>query len=613
MRADAAPAEVKFLLVDDLDENLFALEALLQRDGLRLYKARSGQEALELLLLHDFALALLDVQMDGMDGFELAEFMRGTERTRRVPIIFLTAVATDEQRRFRGYETGAVDFLFKPLNTQMLSSKAGVFFELARQRQELAWQRDELRLGADRLSRALERLEAHADNSPLAIVGFDNAFRMVEWSRSAQRLFGWLPAEAVNRDPAELGWLHQDEMAAFAEFQADLRGGERGMRTFRLMHRDGRVLDTEWYSSVLRTQGGALDSVHVQILDVTERKRAEATQRLLIGELNHRVKNTLATVQAIATQTLRSSPEPEDFARDFSGRIQALAQSHSLLSDATWHGAMLKDLIAQQLRLGTIDDARLQVSGPDIQLPPQTALHLGLILHELTTNANKHGSLSTAEGLLEVAWSITEGGLDFRWTERGAPMASAPTRRGFGTTLIEQGISAEGGEARSHYGPDGVTWHITLPLDVADQVPTGGVDAPVAAPQAGQGERRLLIVEDEPIIALQMAAILEREGTYSPVIAGTVPQALEIIAAAPILGALLDGNLRGASVDEIASALSERGVPFAFVSGYGRDHLPKAFPEAGILAKPFTGAELLRVVTELTASGSDCSVPSQAD
>ena len=136
---------VKFLLVDDLEENLLALEALLRRDGLKLLKARSGAEALELLLVHDFALALLDVQMPGMNGFELAELMRGTERTRRVPIIFLTAVATDERRRFGGYEAGAVDFIIKPIDPQALRSKAEVFYELYRQRQEVSRQRDELR------------------------------------------------------------------------------------------------------------------------------------------------------------------------------------------------------------------------------------------------------------------------------------------------------------------------------------------------------------------------------------------------------------------------------------------------------------------------------------
>ena len=148
---------VKFLLVDDLEENLLALEALLRRDGLELLRARSGPEALELLLVHDFALALLDVQMPGMNGFELAELMRGTERTRRVPIIFLTAIATDELRRFRGYEAGAVDFLIKPIAPHVLESKAEVFFELYRQRQQVACQRDELRRIAEERERLLER------------------------------------------------------------------------------------------------------------------------------------------------------------------------------------------------------------------------------------------------------------------------------------------------------------------------------------------------------------------------------------------------------------------------------------------------------------------------
>lgn len=129
---------VKFLVVDDTPQNLVAMEALLRREGLELLLASSGPEALELLLQHDIALALLDVQMPGMDGFELAELMRGTERTRHIPIIFVTAGVRDPLRTFKGYEAGAVDFLYKPLDPHILASKAGVFFELARQRTQLA-------------------------------------------------------------------------------------------------------------------------------------------------------------------------------------------------------------------------------------------------------------------------------------------------------------------------------------------------------------------------------------------------------------------------------------------------------------------------------------------
>ncbi|MGF9693815.1 response regulator [Rhizobium sp. 0TCS1.26] len=165
---------VTFLLVDDLEENLLSLEALLRRDDLKLLKARSGDQALELLLEHDVALALIDVQMPGLNGFELAELLRGNERTRRVPIIFVTAGSTDSKRRFQGYEAGAVDFIQKPIEADILRSKADVFFELYRQRQQIAAQRDELQLQAEALKDADRRKDeflatlAHELRNPLA-------------------------------------------------------------------------------------------------------------------------------------------------------------------------------------------------------------------------------------------------------------------------------------------------------------------------------------------------------------------------------------------------------------------------------------------------------------
>jgi two-component system, sensor histidine kinase and response regulator len=134
----AMPTPVKCLIVDDRDENLLVLEALLRREDLVVLTAHSGAQALDLLLAHDVALALLDVQMPEMDGFTLAELMRGSERTRHVPIIFVTAGARDERRTFRGYESGAVDFLYKPIEPHILRNKAEVFFQLYRQKQQIA-------------------------------------------------------------------------------------------------------------------------------------------------------------------------------------------------------------------------------------------------------------------------------------------------------------------------------------------------------------------------------------------------------------------------------------------------------------------------------------------
>lgn len=165
---------VKFLLVDDLPQNLLSLEALLRRDDLTLLKAQSGDEALELLLQHDVALALIDVQMPGLNGFELAELMRGSERTRHIPIIFVTAGTHSAERRFQGYEAGAVDFIQKPIEPDILRSKTEVFFELYRQRQMIAEQRDVLQAQAQALQVADQRKDeflailAHELRNPLA-------------------------------------------------------------------------------------------------------------------------------------------------------------------------------------------------------------------------------------------------------------------------------------------------------------------------------------------------------------------------------------------------------------------------------------------------------------
>lgn len=159
---------VYFVAVDDHLPNLVALEALLQREGLKVLKASSGDEALELLLRYDVALALLDVQMPDMDGFELAELMRGREKSRAVPIIFVTAESSNPQRRFQGYGAGAVDFIHKPIEPEILRSKANVFFELGRQRQEIAQQRDDLAAAG----RALQEADSAKDRF-LTILGHE--------------------------------------------------------------------------------------------------------------------------------------------------------------------------------------------------------------------------------------------------------------------------------------------------------------------------------------------------------------------------------------------------------------------------------------------------------
>lgn len=221
---------MKCLLVDDLEENLLALSALLRRPDVEILTARSGSEALELLLVHDVALAFLDVQMPEMDGFELAELMRGSERTRQVPIIFVTAGARDQHRLFKGYESGAVDFLFKPIEPHILQNKADVFFQLHSHKQQLA---RELREKTEtlRLNEMLTAVLSHDLRSPLNAVLTsavliqrrsteqpvkDTAGRILSSGRrmsrmiedmldmARARLAGGIP---LKREPADLGTL----------------------------------------------------------------------------------------------------------------------------------------------------------------------------------------------------------------------------------------------------------------------------------------------------------------------------------------------------------------------------------------------------------------------
>lgn len=606
----SAPETVKFLIVDDLDENIRALSALLRRDGLDIHTAHSGTDALELMLRNDYALVLLDVQMPEMDGFELAELMRGTERTRHFPIIFITAASSDEGRRFRGYEAGAVDYIFKPVDPLVVRSKAKVFYDIGRQQLELNRQRDELQSASIKLGDALYRLQAHSDNSPLGIVEFDPELRILSWSKGAERMFGWTAREMVGRRLAELGWLPEEDTSALVEQLAGSmadRTLRRSVETVRTAHRNGTLLECEWYSSVLRNGAGRPISLNVQMLDITERRRAEETQRLLIGELNHRVKNTLASVQAIATQTLRHTHDAKDFSRTFSGRIQSLARAHGMLSDTTWRGACLDELIRDQLRLGTLDESRIAVTGPEVQLAPAPALRLALIFHELSTNANKYGALSQPSGRIALSWSVSGDRLTIHWEESGCTGIKAPVRRGFGTTLIEQSIKADTGSARADYRNDGVTWEIQLTLAPADAPDFSRHLTPLRAepttvpppPPTAIAGRRVLLIEDEPLVSLELVSMLEDAGAVPVGPHGTVEDALAAIETAEVDLAFVDGNLHGRPVDAVAAALARRGIPFVFVSGYGSQNLPQAFSGVDIVGKPFTPEQILLAATRL--------------
>ncbi len=274
---------------------------------------------------------------------------------------------------------------------------------------------------------------------PIFIWDYDGG--ILFWNRGSEELYGYSRAEALGKRKDQL-LATEVPGSSFAELRAKLLA--EGSYSGEVKHRTkaGRELTIET-RIVLADMGGkrlALESTR----DVTERKQWERRQQLLLGELAHRVRNTLAVVQAIAHQSLRTSKSSEEFVQQFDGRLSALASAHSLLVNSDWHGADLATLAQGQLEVYASKPGRVQIGGDRVTLPADLATPFGLILHELGTNAAKYGSLSKPNGTIYLNWTLNSGNdprrLKVVWREEGGPPVSQPTNNGFGSALIENGI-----------------------------------------------------------------------------------------------------------------------------------------------------------------------------
>jgi PAS domain S-box-containing protein len=460
------------------------------------------------------------------------------------------------------------------------------------------------------------RLAAIVQSSDDAIVSKDLDGIIMSWNAGAERIFGYTAEEAIGRPITLL--IPEDRLNEEDEILARLRRGEHTEHfETKRRRKDGSLFDISLTISPLKDRRGRVIGASKIGRDITDRKHAEQTQLLLISELNHRVKNTLASVQAIAQQTLRRTHDPQDFVHSFSGRIQSLARVHTLLSANTWRSADLRDVVRDQLLHGVADETRISLSGPQLKLDPQTALHLALMLHELGTNAAKYGALSGTSGSIAIDWTVEDRILSLSWREHGGPPVRVTSKRGFGTTLIEQSAKGEGGTAKMRIEADGVAWDIRLPLSglLADDRRLIGIPSNKEPPSRGPQRvlttpgklagKRFLIVEDEPLVALDLSESLTGAGAEVLASIASIPDALEFIGKTKLDAALLDANLHGQPVDEVAAALTRNDVPFAFVSGYSKEHLPLGFRDVPLLNKPFGPSDLLKTAAELFERGAD--------
>jgi len=340
-----------------------------------------------------------------------------------------------------------------------------------------------------------------------------------------------------------------------------------------------------------------------------ERKRAAERDRLLMAELDHRVKNTIANIQALVVQTSRSADSLTGFVLGLDGRIQSMAKAHSLLSESRWEGVSINRLLREELNPYTEGESSVTFGGNDVLLTPKSALSLSLAIHELATNAAKYGALSAAGGRVAVRWrSGADGGVELSWRETGGPRVEPPTRRGFGSTLIERALGMEtGGAANIHYLRSGVICEIFLPASsvalsaetpaTASAVQPAPIDAALAETSASAPREayRILVAEDSFLLVATLEAVLDHLGWTLVGPATRKDQALELARSETFDAALLDVNLDGEMSWEVATVLTERGVPYIFSTGYDMmTVLPPSLAGAVVVTKPYKLDELER-------------------
>ena len=392
----------------------------------------------------------------------------------------------------------------------------------------------------------------------------------------------------------------EDSMRAEGRFEAEYR---------RIREDDGR---TVWMRSsgllVCDDEGRPTRAVGVA-QDIGDRRAEEDRRRALMAELDHRVKNVLAAVQALAVQTAKRTTSLDSFLSTFSGRLKSMASANELLTAARWRGAAIAHLAAAEL--GGIAPGQTRWEGPELFLTPRAANALSLALHELATNAVKYGALSVESGRVEVRWAqVADGGFELFWTETGGPPVVVPTHKGFGSTLLGQVTGRElNGEVELEYRRGGVNVRLragsAAVVSRPETVPEAPAPRKIEATPAAQGPvdlrgKRVLIVEDAVLLALELETGLSDAGAQVVGPAYELAEAMSLLAG-QIDAAVLDANLNGLAVTPVAEALAARGVPFVFATGYGDSGAPMGF-DAPIIRKPYDVTQVAAAVGALLAS-----------
>ncbi len=619
---------VNILLVDDQPGKLLAYEAILDGVNANLIKATTAEEALTVLLKTDIAVILMDVCMPDLDGFELAEMIRNHPRHEKTAVIFISAVRLETDDLLKGYRTGAVDYVPVPVVPEILKAKVQIFVELHRKSRQLdvlnadleervKQRTEQLVQSHAMLQQSEERLRLASEAARLGTFEYDQAEQDLQWSQNiADVLHVAVPEHQRFDDFIDL--VHSDDREAvrsyfraanFAETTAELE--------FRIIGARG---DT-WVLTRARaflTAGTSATRVIGTLLDITERKSADSHQQLLMAELDHRVKNILANVAAIARLSSSNATSIDTFASALDGRIHAMSAAHDLLRQSSWTGVDLHKLVAGALEpFKSRTDNDIVIEGERVRLTSKFAQSMALVLHELATNAVKHGALSTSGGKVSVGWSRvpTSDGekIKFAWKERGGPPCAKPIRKGFGLTVIRSASSECGGQANMDLSTEGFEFSFEGDLSARTQmvsqrhvsiIPRAVPAATVAQPDAPGC--KILLIEDEALIAMQLKLDLEEDGhtVIGPI--AQLSEALRTAAESEFDIALIDINLGADNSAPVAEILDRRNVPFAFTTGYNDlIFMPPLLRNYPHLTKPYSLADVKELVAKLQRQSAE--------
>ncbi len=602
--------KVNILLVDDQPAKLLSYEVVLRDLDENLIKAQSATEALEILLKTEVAVVLVDVCMPDLDGFELAAMIRDHPRFKRTAILFISAIHLTDADCLRGYEMGAVDYVPVPVVPELLRAKVRVFAELYRKTRQLENLNQELeRRVAERTTEvraSAERLRESERNRSIALAA--GQMGSLEWEIATGhcacdagqfRIFGIEASTGALSIEQIRPLIKDDDFNRIEKLIMERVDAQTFQTEIRVVRPNGDIRVCTCAAAMTPDSSGCISRISIVMIDITDRKQAEERQYMLAREVDHRARNALAVVQAIVRLTHANSQT--DYIAAVEGRIHALAQAHTLLSETRWQGAHIERMVNEELAPYRGDNSRVVVRGPSVFLSPEKAQNVAMAIHELATNSAKYGALSAAEGILNISWKIENEIVTLHWQEADGPPVRAPSSQGFGTKIMNASIKHQiGGNVTWDWRPSGLLCTLQFPTgrggDVAQinnsevgknlvQLPTGTM-------------KRVLLAENEAIIGMMMREFLLEYGVF---VVGPCCTLSETLAAA--MGefdcAILDLNLGGETVYPVASMLAKRNIPFAFVTGYGRESIDRQFAVAPIMQKPITRDSLGKYLAEM--------------